>query len=508
MRNRLSIYAALLLGLSGTLATSCKKDFLTKNPLNAISGETFWKNETDVNLALAGVYSRLQTGFSSYNKVYLDGYSDNAYDRFGYFGFNNMTTGVVNPTNVPGTFYDPPYQGIAACNFFLKNVDKAPIGDATKKIYKAEVQFLRAHFYMELVQAFGDVVLYKKAPATVDAAKIPAAPKSEVLAFIHEDLDFAIATLPDTKYDGHAVKGSAMGLKVKAFLLQEKWSEAAALAQQLITGGKFSLSPSYSGLFITSTQQNNPEILFSTRYLAPNNVHAGGEGLETEVGWYGSIGVYANLGDDYECTDGKSITESPLYNPATPYANRDPRMDITLKLPGEKYINPDGTEFQHSDPVLTPYLMQKYLDMGHLPFTRGGASISTDQNIIHIRFADVLLMYAEAKNEASGPDASVYNAIDQVRGRAEVNMPPVDRLKYASKDALRQYIRHERRIELACEGLRYFDLKRWNQMAERLALVKNPAGAQLSYGEKNNVLPFPQGEIDKNPQLKQKQGYN
>jgi hypothetical protein len=130
-----------------------------------------------------------------------------------------------------------------------------------------------------------------------------------------------------------------------------------------------------------------------------------------------------------------------------------------------------------------------------------------DQNMVHIRYADVLLMYAEAKNELSGPDASIYAALNQIRQRPGVNMPPVNESLYGSQSALRDFIRHERRIEFALEGARYYDLKRWGLMAEKLSAIQNPGGVQLSFGEKNNVLPFPQVELDKNPNLKQNTGY-
>ena len=123
------------------------------------------------------------------------------------------------------------------------------------------------------------------------------------------------------------------------------------------------------------------------------------------------------------------------------------------------------------------------------------------------REVTVLLAYAEAKNEVSGPDATIYDALNKIRSRTGVGLPAVDQTKYNSKDLLREFIRHERRIELAMEGHRYFDLKRWGIMAAKLATVKNPAGVTLLFGEKNNVLPFPQGEIDKNQSLIQNPGY-
>ncbi|WP_346238712.1 RagB/SusD family nutrient uptake outer membrane protein [Niabella insulamsoli] len=488
---------------------SCKK-FLDKNPGDVISSGNFWKNEDDARMGLTGVYSRLNSvSYYNYTKVFLEGYSDNAY-TFLIQSFLDMTKGTVNATNVPGGFFSGPYSGIAACNYFMANIDKVEAAESLKNQFKGEVRFLRAMYYFDLVQAFGGVPLYKQEPATVEEAKIAASSSDEVLAFVHEDLDFAISNLPDTRYFGHAVRGAAQALKGKVLLFQKRWPEAATLLKQIIDGGVFDIAPSYSGLFLTATQQKNPEIMFATSYLAPNRTHsASGEGLETEVGWYGAVGVYQPMADEYECIDGKPITSSPLYNPAKPFENRDPRMDITLKLPDEDYVFSDGSVFEY--PLQeTPFMMQKYLDMTHFPFSRDISSVKTDVNIIHIRYADVLLMYAEAKNEASGPDASVYSAINKVRGRAEVALPPVDQVLYNSQAALREYIRHERRVEFCCEGLRYFDLKRWGIMDEMLKKVENPAPytpLNLAFGEKNNVLPFPQSEIDKNPALQQNAGY-
>ncbi|QIL40393.1 RagB/SusD family nutrient uptake outer membrane protein [Pedobacter sp. HDW13] len=501
--NKISLAVLIIIGM----LTSCKKDFLDKNPTAAISSETFWKSDADAQMGLTGVYRRLQAGFYGARKLWLDTYSDNALDRHSFFGFGNLTQGIVNPTNIPGAFYDTPYAGIASCNFFLDNIDKAPSSEAAKNGYKAEARFLRAMFYFDLVQAYGGVVLYKTAPKTVDEGKIAKSTKEDVLTFIHQELDFAIANLPDGAYSGHAVKGSAQALKARVYLFQQNWAQAAKFSNDVITGGKFQLyQGGYDKLFLTATQINNPEIIFSTKYLAPNNPQDG-EGVLVELGWYGSIAPYQNLIDEYEMSNGKMIGEAGSgYNAADPYSNRDPRLKFTVKVPTEKYINPDGSVFNESDPLLTTYSQKKYVDLSKLPFDRTKTPL-TDQNIIHIRYADVLLMYAEAKNEESGPDASVYKALNDIRDRASVKMPAVDQTVYNTKDKLRDFILHERRIELALEGHRYFDLKRRNLMDAKLSPLKNPAGVPLKFGEKNNVLPFSQAEVDRNKQLVQNTGY-
>ena len=502
------IISALLATLVLGSTSSCDDSYLDKNPLNAISGATFWKTQADVDMALVGVYRRLQSNIFGFRKPYLDTYSDNALDRHGYFGFQNATIGIINSSNINGSLYNEPYAGIAACNYFLENVESVTaVPQATKDLYMAEVRFLRALFYFELVQFFGDVVLYKVAPKTAEDAKIAKTPKAEVLAFVLEDLDYAISKLPASAYSGHAVKASAQMLKARVRLYQQNWADAVALTSAIMSTNTFSIyQGGYSNLFLQTTQQGNPEIIFSTKYLAPNNPQ-GGEGMLVEIGWYGGIQPYQNLVNEYEMANGKMITDPASgYDPSNPYTKRDPRLKMTILVPGDPHINPNGSTFVTTDPILTGFVQKKYLDTSKLPWDRSKIPV-TDMNVVHMRYAEVLLAYAEAKNEVAGPDASIFDALNKIRSRTGVNLPAVDQTLYTSKDALREFIRHERRIELALEGHRYFDLKRWGIMATKLAAVKNPGGVTLTFGEKGNVLPFPQSEVDRNKNLVQNTGY-
>ena len=481
--------------------SACEEKLLDKNPLDQISSQTFWKTEDDVKMALGGCYRQLQSDFMGYRRVWLDCLTDNAFAEWNYFNIAPMTIGVTsaNSGGAVNMAYYAPYRGIANCNYFLTNIGNVPIDDQKKTVYIGEVKFLRALMYFDLVNFFGDVILYKESPASADAAKVAKSPKAEVLAFIHEDLDAAIASLPEAEYAGHAVKGSATAIKARVLLYEKKWAEAASFAQQTMQSGKFSIYNNYLGLFLTGTQGGNPEIIFSTQYLSPTNPTAFVESMDVEIGWYGCIDPYQDLVDEYECTDGKMIAESPLYNAAAPFANRDPRLVLTMRrVAEESWVEP-----QH--PGQTGYVMRKYADFSHTPFSY--ANTNSDQDMVWIRYADVLLMYAEAKNEADGPDASVYDALDEIRSRAGVNMPPVDRTKYSSKDLLRDYIRHERRVELALEGHRYFDIKRWEIAATKLPTLENPGGVPLVFEPKHYLFPFPQGELDNNPELEQNAGY-
>ncbi len=511
-RSFLRMSACLLIGLA-----SCNKDFLEKNPLDSISSQVFWTSENDVQTALAGVYSRLQQNFLGYERVYLDGLSDNAYLDPGNNNQPNMTvmtTGSITPglTGAMVNMYSTPYRAIASCNYFLDNVDRAPITDAKKNVYKAEVRFIRALSYFDLVQAFGDVIIYRNYFRTLDEAKIAKSPRADVYAFIEEDLDFAIANLPDEKYNGHAVKGSAQGIKARVLVTEQKWAAAVPLLEEIISSKKFALSNNYAALFLRGGQSNaavNTEIMFSTQYLAPSNVQRtspGAAGMNIELGWWSLMQPYKDLADDYEMKDGKPAAESILFNPLDPYANRDPRLDLSLKLPGEVWKNSSGAVWADSYTSATGFLMEKYVDLSLAPFSSNTATV-TDQDYIHLRYADVLVMYAEAKNELSGPDASVYSAIDEVRGRTGINMPPVDRLRYDTKEELREYIRHERRVEFALEGQRYNDLKRWRIAHLKLPTLKTPGGAPLVFELKNYALPLPAQEMDTNPNLEPNPDY-
>jgi starch-binding outer membrane protein, SusD/RagB family len=496
--------------------SSCNKDLLDKNPPDSVSTDIFWASETDVQNAVAGVYSRLQQNFLGYERVYLDGLSDNAYawDNNNQLQLYNITIGSISASTggAINNMYSSPYRAITSCNYFLDNVDKAPVTDVKKNAYKAEVRFIRALAYFDLVQAFGGVPLYRNFFTTLESAKIAKSTREQVYAFIEEDLDFAIANLPDDKYNGHAVKGSALGLKARVLITEQKWSDALPLLQQVMSSGKFALSNNYTTLFRTAGQTNaavNTEIMFSTQYLAttnPQRTSPGAAGMDIELGWYSLLQPYQDLVNDYEMTDGKPITESPLYNAATPYTNRDPRLDLTVKLPGETWRNNSGTAWTGSYNSATGFLVEKYVDLSKAPFTTATAT-QTDQDFIHLRYADVLLMFAEAKNEVSGPDATVYAAMNQVRARTGINMPPVDQVKYNTQAKLRDYIRHERRVEFAFEGQRYNDLKRWNIAHIKLPTLTSPSGVPLRFETKNYLLPFSQSELDNNPQLVQNTGY-
>lgn len=481
--------------------TSCKKSLLDKNPTDQISSETFWKTADDVQIALTGVYSIMTTTPAmNFWRCTWDGLSDIGY------GYGNLNDNPIVSTTgglVSGIYSDC-YAGISRCNIFLANVDRAAaaVDKSVLSRDKAEVLFLRSEFYFTLTEFYGGVPLYTE-PPTIDNSKVAQSTKEAVVAQILADLDIAIADLPDEAYTGHAVKASALALKAQVLMFNQKWAEGAAAAKQIIASGKFSLYNNYTNLFLAKGQDNNPEIIFSVRYLLPDAGNFAGNASPEQLWAHGhSLSPIQQFVDAFECTDGLPITQSSLYDPSLPFKNRDPRLVATV-IDFADYTAKGTPIGETGETWQTPYSVEKMVDWSTMPVSWAQQS---DQDYILFRYAQVLLIYAECQNEAVGPDQSVYDAVNMIRERPSVNMPPLP----AGLDqvAMRQRIRHEREVELGMEGLRYWDIKRWKTAETVLPLIKDPGGHfRIFDPTKNYVWPFPQSELDVNPNLVQNPGY-
>ena len=488
------------IGFFSLMFLSCS-DFLDKNPLDQISSETFWQNEQEAKMALTGVYSRLRAFTFTHKDTEFDIMAGDVCGNQGH-SIINIAQGNIEPNSggIVSYIYSNCYAGIGSCNFFLENIEKTPISTETLNVYKGEVCFLRALFYFTLTEHYGGVPLYTS-PVTIEEAKVKQSTKEEVVNQILSDLDFAIANLPDKTYSsGHAVKGSAMTLKAKVLLHNQRWQESAEIADQIIRDGKFSLYNDFRNLFLSSGQKNNPEIIFSTRYLNPDIY----SDLDIRWSWHAVVEPRQELVDAYECADGKPIDISPLYDPSNWRLNRDPRLLMTIKAFEDSVYNSAGQKvgFNYNAVSATGYSPVKYCNWDALPINY---STQSDQDWILLRYADVLLMYAEARNEVSGPDASVYDAINKVRDR--VNMPQLP--TGLSKDEMRKRIRNERRVEFALEGIRWGDIKRWKTAETYIPTLVDPGGKRRQFDPaKHYLLPFPQREMDVNKNLIQNPGYN
>ncbi len=496
----------IVLGVTALLFTSCE-DFLDKNPRDAISSETFWNTEADAEMGLAGVYSTLlnQSAYD-HQRTNFDCMTEIGYQYANHFETANIARGLIEPTlgGYISSVYTQSYKGIAVCNSFLDNIDNVDMDQAKITLYKSEVFFLRAQFYFTLTEFYGGVPLHLE-PVTIDEAKVAQATKATVVSQVLADLDASIAGLPDVAYtDGHAVKGSALALKAKVLMHNENWSEAAATAKLVILSEIFSLyTGNYPEMFLTVGQDNNPEIIFSAKYLNPDRIATWGPDIIR--GWWNSPSIQPEFPDYFECTDGLPIDESPLYQgDPTDKTIRDPRFDYNVRYKDEPIVRSDG--FEWSDWTAGAKgdapMQKKYVNPESVPIDYSNLC---DADYIFTRYAGVLLLYAESQNEASGPDQSVYDAVNAVRSR--VNMPPLpDGL---DQSAMRERIRHERLVELATEGYRYWDIKRWKTAETIIPQITDPGGVQRSFDPSKHYLwPFPQSEIDINENLVQNPGYN
>ncbi|WP_316831748.1 RagB/SusD family nutrient uptake outer membrane protein [Pedobacter aquatilis] len=491
--------------LFGTLcmvigAISCKKDYLQKDPLAQLSENTFYKTQGDLDLALNGCYNFLVRGANATSVgasaagvggAYMlwETLTDNAYTNSSSGALGTVTLGQYESTSggILRDMYDYSYDAIAASNLFIAKSANVQLADATKKTYIAEARFLRAYHYFLLTQLYGDVVLTTQ-PLSFDQTSIKKerTAKSIVVDTILADLDYAISNLPSSSYTGHAVRGTAQAYKAKVLLTNGRFAEAATVAKAIIDGKTFSLYSNYGAMFLKAGQSGNNEIMFSARFLPPN--------LYSQQDWLMSYdGALAlqpmrYLVNDFECTDGLPISTSPLYNSANPYLNRDPRLKLTVITPGD-FRAPSSNPFVPNSTTL--FLTRKGVDPSRYPTSY---STQSDQDFILMRYADVLLMYAEAQNESSGPDASVYTAVNLVRQRPGIGMPAL--APGLSQADMRVRIRHERRVEFGMEGQRFFELKRWNTEKDVIPTITNPNGVTRVWQSRNVLWPIPRSEQD------------
>lgn len=501
-------YKLLLIVLSIFFLGGCE-GYLDKQPLDQISSSTFWNTKSDFNMALTAIYGLNQTGASwdnppggvwSYHLPNWDNLTDNSYGQHNYFNSKSIVSGDITSTTggYVSLVYSLSYQAIARINIFLKQLSTykgTDITDAEKKALEGEVKFLRAYYYFQLYSAYGDVPLVTE-PLTLENQEQAKVSSDKIYAQIISDLDFAIANLKTVPYyqnSGHAAKTTAQAFKARVLIYQAYGSngtpdtnllgQVKTLCQEIIP--QYALSPVFENVFQDKGQVGNKEIIFAVNYLAPDNVAA--YGADLIYGDWIIVSPLKSFVDAFECTDGLPWGTSPLTDTANPFKNRDPRLSKTVFV---DYVDwGGGNIYKPSNSRPTGYGVKKFLCPENIPY---GYSTLSQQDAVVIRLAEVLLMYAEAQNEIAGPDASVYQATTDLRAR--VGMPPYP--AGLTKEQMRERIRHERRIELAFEGLRYIDLKRWHIAGTVLNNVKDGM-IGYKWEDKFYHWPLPQEEIDK-----------
>jgi hypothetical protein len=495
-------YIALI--FLGTISiSSCNETFLDTIPLNAPSDATYWTSESNATMWINYAYRSLPSA----NDYQFDSMSDDC------FGAGDLVAqGLQFPnSSIISTKWD--YTTIRHCFELLENVSKIPnLTDEAKKKLTGQARFILSFKYFEMITLYRDIPFFDKLLPLAES-DLPKTQKSVVLDYVITQLDLAISELPLTwpgAESGRATKGAALTLKARVLLYNNKWSEAAVAAKQVMDLGVYALHPNYSELFLTSFNNKTKEVILAHQYAKDLYTHT----LCFSYGFYTIGGTSSSLPlpdlvNSYECKDGLPIGESPLYNPASPWDNRDPRFHMNFLLPFESLGG------QKYDPVNNKN--DKNAAKTYVYFKKYISDMYTQQRTLWVnwnifRYAEVLLIYAEAKNEATGPDLSIYDAIDQIRLRA--GMPKMDRAKYNTKEKLQLAIRNERRVELAGEGLRYFDILRWkiaeNVLNKQVVSFVIPGVLPLQIintrvfdPQKHYVWPIPQSAIDNAKNLEQ-----
>ncbi|GAB3916856.1 RagB/SusD family nutrient uptake outer membrane protein [Larkinella terrae] len=438
---------------------SCKDDMLVTTDPTRIGSDLFYKTETQLLQALNGVYGQLQTITTS-AYIFQEFPSDNTtldfnpLDRGGAAGWEAFEFSTVNQgngeiSNVWNQYYSMMYN----INYTLEKMAGSSVDAAVKGPIEGQLKFIRAYSYFNLVQYFGDVVLVTKTLDKPDAAfDLTRSPQTEVWAQVEKDLKEAVALLPATYPSGQAgrvTKGAALSLLGKTYLTQKKYADAVTTLKQ-VTG--YTLNPLYADNF-NPAKKNGPESIFEIQFQGGNDL---GEWSTFAYTFAPRLSAGAVTGFANTTPGGRNI---PTNDMIAAYEPGDLRKDVSLK-----------TSYTLNGTVVNiPYIIKFTY-----PHTITGR---TDNNWPVLRYADVLLMLAESINEATGPSAEVFDYLNQVRKRA--GLAAVAGL---DKAALRDAIMKERRVELAFENHRWFDLRRTKTPAELSAFMS-------AYGAKEKAKP-------------------
>lgn len=510
------ILSVLLLVMAG----SCTDNILDRTPRESLSPSSFYQNEAQCKMGLVGIYSSLPPIATVTYWYQLDFMSDNNYCQDSWQGSKEVGEWAQNASSwASSATWTQEYQTIVRANKFLSNLETATVSDEVKKEMTGEAKFLRAYAYSNLITFFGDVPLILS-PQTLDSAKVSRTPKATVLNAIIRDLDDAATVLPNSFSGsdvGRATKGAALAQKCRILLYNGKWAEAAEAAKKVMDIGVYRLYPDYEGLFQESNE-DNCEVIFDIQYIKNSEAQPWPSSRLSFVDWP-TPNVTTDMIDSYYMVNGLPITDSQSgYDPQNPYKNRDPRLAASIVLPGSKSAS--GIFIPANDQVPCGARPRKYADIS------GTDSYNCSLNTIILRYADILLMRAEALIEQGNTSQEVYDLIDKVRAR--VGMPSVESVEGTglSQDQLRKIVRHERRVEFFMEGTRYCDMLRWKDeslihdvygyVTSKLSDPSTPSTwvfeaekkASRKFDKSKGWLwAIPQVEIENNPKLTQNPGY-
>ncbi|HXH98700.1 MAG TPA: RagB/SusD family nutrient uptake outer membrane protein [Sphingobacteriaceae bacterium] len=555
------IYTLCAFAILAFLVTGCKKDFLsfdfTEGP---VSEENVWGSDRNARGFLNYTYRGLLARYDLGDGALMASASDESVNSSLNNRVNIINNGTWAAVNTFDDQYTNLYSSLRSANIFLQESPTSRIFPTTDiPGLRGEAFFLRGMFHFELFKRYGKIVLAKRSFTSGEDLNLPRNTVEEVVQHIVMDCDSAVSLIPavwtgtgagvpyDSGYDpnnrGRATKAAALALKARVLLYLasplyntsndiSRWRNAANAAKALIDLNKHSLLsptefPNLWNYNLASTQYNR-EVIFATTAVLTNNI----EESNAPVGFNSALGrtnPTQNLVDAFEMSNGKPISDPTSgYNVNNPYVNRDPRLNQFIVFNGSTFSTgtlsravetfDGGLDNVQSNlnSTKTGYYLRKFLSTSATFNIPSPASIRRPW--VLFRYAETLLNYAEALNEAIGATAEVYSAVNQIRTRSGMPVLPVG----LTQVQMRDLIRNERRVELCFEEHRFFDVRRWNLgetilngPVRGMKIIKS--GTTFIYtpfivenrvfANRNYLYPISQTEISKSPNLIQNPGY-
>ncbi len=566
------------------MATGCEKDpYLQDGKFSGtdnITEEQLWANPDYSRLFLNNVYASLTDRYSLDDGALLASGSDEAVNSNLNSSITILNNGTWSPVRTFDDVYANMYIGIRKANMFLEKADGSaiipldellPANVPANQTYDSQIQrlrgqafFLRAFFQFELLKRYGSFIIVTKTLSVNDELDLPRNSFDQCVAQISADCEEAITRLPlsptewNTTNRGRATGTAAMALKARLLLYAAspqynpsgdpaKWQAAADAAKRIMDTGKHAIYTSYPNIWLWNNGAFNIETIFATNTLNTVAIEQNNAPISYDAA-NGRTNPTQNLVDAFEMrTTGRLISDpSSGYSEATPYTNRDPRLGFTVLFntasvqplvaannfkskPVETFVGGKDGLGLNVNATKTGYYMRKYL-------SESAAWAGTITNIrrpwIFFRYAEVLLNYAEALNEAQGAGqvTEVLRVINLIRARTGVAMPALQTTNPTgnayvepTKEALRSRIRNERRVELCFEEHRFYDVRRWkegeatfNGPVTGMRIIPTSATTftytrfnveNRSFTAKNYLYPISQNELNRAPALKQNPGY-
>ena len=543
----------ILVGLLSFFMWSC--NYLDYSEASYLNKENIFSNWDRTQSFLSDIYSSLPSGFNPIGGAMRASATDDAEFVLDYSSVQKFNDGSWSSIQTLDDQWGQMYSGIRAVNLLLDEVkgrtfDEYKWTDTYKdemtqfNNYPNEARFLRAFFYLQLAERYGNVPLITTVLTEDEANAVSPASYDDIVSYIVSECDAIIPLLPVTyvgftsaQETGRATKGAAMALKTRTLLYAasplhnpsgtaQKWIDAAKAAKDIINAATYSLEANYNAFLNSVTSK---ELILERRegnqnYFEKANFPIGYEGGNT-----GNCPTQ-NLVDAYEMkANGLSISDANSgYNPASPYTGRDPRLDLTIlyntstfkSKPLEIWVG-GANAAPKTNATKTGYYLRKYV-IEAINLTPSNTT-TRQHTWVLFRYGEVLLNYAEAMNEAYGPEnastlgMTALQAVNLIRTRAKMPAFPTG----LTKDQFRTKLRNERRVELAFEEHRFWDIRRWKigditRDIYGMEIIKNADGTykytkklieRRVYEDKMNLYPIPLSELYRNNKLKQNTGW-